>query len=295
MTDVAPFSIPSPQPFDQLLSLKGRVAVVTGGTRGLGEAMVRRLAQAGASVVVTARGKSALDEIEAEVAAMGGTAVGVQADAGSLGDGQRVIDVAVSRFGKIDILVNNAAVFPGSLAIEISEKLWDQTLDTDLKGAFFLAKFAALEMIKAGHGGKIINILSTDFFHPTGFLAAYGAAKGGLLAVTKSMAKELAPYGIQVNAVIPGATMTQERIEAIRSGKVQGPFQAVPDDAPKTKEMQRKLFEQGNFAQMLAVRLPMQRPGWPDDLAKAVLFMASDMSSYVNGTSLLVDGAQTLV
>jgi NAD(P)-dependent dehydrogenase (short-subunit alcohol dehydrogenase family) len=295
MPDAAPFSIPQPQPFDQLLALKGRVAIVTGGTRGLGEAMVKRLAQAGASVVVTARGKPALDQIEEEVGAMGGTAVGLQADAASLDDGKRVIDTTISRFGKVDILVNNAAVFPGSLSIEISEKLWDETVDTDLKGAFFLSKFAAVEMIKAGHGGKIINVLSTDFFRPTGFLAAYGAAKGGLLAVTKAMAKELSPYGIQVNAVIPGATMTQERIDAIKSGKVQGPFQAVPNDAPKTQEMQRKLFEHGNFAQTLAGRLPMHRPGWPDDLAKAVLFLASDLSSYVNGTSLLVDGAQSLV
>jgi NAD(P)-dependent dehydrogenase (short-subunit alcohol dehydrogenase family) len=113
--------------------------------------------------------------------------------------------------------------------------------------------------------------------------------------VTKAMAKELGAYGIQVNAVIPGSTMTQERIDALKSGTVQGPFQSVPDDAPKTREMQRKLFEQADFSKVLSARLPMQRPGWPDDLAKAVLFMASDMSSYVSGTSLLVDGAQTLI
>jgi NAD(P)-dependent dehydrogenase (short-subunit alcohol dehydrogenase family) len=294
MSDV-PFSIPTPQPFEDLLSLKGRVAIVTGGSRGLGEAMVKRLAQAGATVIVTARNKSALDKLEKEITAMGGTALGMVADAASLADGQRVVDTAMESFGRIDILVNNAAVFPGSISIEISEQTWDTTVDTDLKGAFFLSKFVALEMIKAGRGGKIINILSTDFFHPTGFLAAYGAAKGGLLSVTKAMAKELGAYGIQVNAVIPGSTMTQERIDALKSGTVQGPFQSVPDDAPKTREMQRKLFEQADFSKVLAARLPMQRPGWPDDLAKAVLFMASDMSSYVSGTSLLVDGAQTLI
>jgi NAD(P)-dependent dehydrogenase (short-subunit alcohol dehydrogenase family) len=257
--------------------------------------MVRRLVEAGASVVVTARHRETLDQIEASMAAIGGTVVGVEADAASLADGQHVVKTALERFGRIDILVNNAAVFPGSLSIEISEQTWDTTVDTDLKGAFFLAKFVALEMIKAGRGGKIINILSTDFFHPTGFLAAYGAAKGGLLAITKAMAKELGQHGIQVNAVIPGATMTQERIDALTSGKSQGPFQTVPDDAPQTKALQSKLFEHGNFAQMLEARMPMHRPGWPDDLAKAVLFMASDMSSYVSGTSLLVDGAQTLV
>lgn len=289
-----PFTIPAPTPFEELLSLKGRTAIVTGGTRGLGEAMVKRLAQAGAKVVVTARTRSSLDAIEAEIASMGGIAVGVQADAASITDTQRVVDQAVERFGRIDILVNNAAVFPASLAIEVSEKLWDQTLDTDLKGAFFMAKFVALKMIEAKRGGKIINILSTDFFRPTGFLSSYGAAKGGLLAITKAMAKELAEHNILVNAVIPGATMTQERIEAIQAGKMLGPFNTVPDDAPQTKAMQSKLFEGTNFTDKLATRLPLHRPGWPDDLAKAVLFMASDMSSYISGTSLLVDGAQGL-
>jgi NAD(P)-dependent dehydrogenase (short-subunit alcohol dehydrogenase family) len=185
------FSIPTPTAFDQLISLGGRVAVVTGGSRGIGEAIVWRLAEAGAAVVATARGKEALDEIEAKIAAAGATAVGVQADAGSIEDAQRVIDVAMSRFGRLDILVNNAAVFPGSLTIETSEALWDQTLDTDLKGAFFIAKFAALKMIEGGRGGRIINVLSTEIRRPTGLLPAYGAAKAGLLAVTQSMAKEL--------------------------------------------------------------------------------------------------------
>ena len=172
MRGIAPFSIPAPAPFDQLISLSGRVAVVTGGSRGIGEAIVGRLAQAGAAVVVTARGKEALDQIEAKIAATGSTAIGVQADAGSIEDARRVIDLAVSRFGRVDILVNNAAVFPGSLSIETSERLWDRTLDTDLKGAFFIAKFAALKMIEGGRGGRIINILSTEILRPTGFLPA---------------------------------------------------------------------------------------------------------------------------
>jgi NAD(P)-dependent dehydrogenase (short-subunit alcohol dehydrogenase family) len=293
MLGIAPFSIPTPEPFDRLISLSGRVAVITGGTRGIGEAIVARLAQAGAAVVVTARGKEALDQIEAKIAATGSTAIGVQADAGSIEDARRVIDLTVSRFGRIDILVNNAAVFPGSLSIETSEALWDQTVDTDLKGAFFIAKFAALKMIEGGRGGRIINILSTEMLRPTGFLAAYGAAKAGLMAVTRSMAKELGEYGILVNAVIPGATMTAERIEALKSGHLQGPFQAVPADAPKTLQKQRDLFEKGGFAQAMS-HMPLGRPGFPDDLAKAVLFMASDLASYVSGTSLTVDGAQTL-
>jgi NAD(P)-dependent dehydrogenase (short-subunit alcohol dehydrogenase family) len=204
-----------------------------------------------------------------------------------------VIDLAVSRFGRVGILVNNAAVFPGSLSIETSEALWDQTLNADLKGSFFIAKFAALKMIEGGRGGRIINILSTEILRPTGFLPAYGAAKAGLMAVTQSMAKELGEYGILVNAVIPGATMTAERIEALKSGDLQGPFQTVPADAPKTLQKQGDLFEKGGFAQAMS-RMPLGRPGFPDDIAKAVLFMASDLASYVSGTSLTVDGAQTL-
>ena len=140
----ATFAIPDPVPFDGLLSLKGRCAVVTGGTRGIGEAIVMRLAEAGASVVVTARGQEGLTKVEAKVSALGGKAAGIQADAASTNDAQRVIDFAVSRLGSVDILVNNAAVFPPRLSIEMTEAVWDQTVDTDLKGPFFLAKLAAL-------------------------------------------------------------------------------------------------------------------------------------------------------
>lgn len=287
------FAIPEPLPFDRLLSLKGRCAIVTGGSRGIGEAIVLRLAEAGASVVPTARGQEGLAKVEAKVAAMGGQAAGIQADASKIDDAQRVIEFAVSRFGGVDILVNNAAVFPPRLSIEMTEAIWDQTVDTDLKGPFFLAKLAALEMIKAGRGGRIINMLSTEIIRPTGMLAPYGAAKAGLLAVTHSMAVELGQYGILVNAVIPGATMTAERIEAIRSGSMKAPFASAPADAPQTLAKQRELLQKGGLIEHLA-NMPLGRTGYPDDLAKAVLFMASDLASYVSGTSLTVDGGQTL-
>src|SRR5205823_6324668 len=124
-------------------------------------------AEAGASVVVTARGQEGLARVEAKVAAMGGQAAAIQADAGNASDAQRVIDFAVSRFGSVDILVNNAAVFPPRLSIEMTEAIWDQTVNKDLKGPFYLAKLAALRMIKAGRGGRIINMLSIEIFRPT--------------------------------------------------------------------------------------------------------------------------------
>jgi NAD(P)-dependent dehydrogenase (short-subunit alcohol dehydrogenase family) len=289
-----PPTIPDPIPFDRLLSLEGRCAVVTGGSRGIGEAIALRLAEAGASVVATARGREGLEKVEAKVIAMGGRAAGVQANAGSVEDARRVIDLAMSRFGSVDILVNNAAVFPALLSIEMTEALWDEIVDADLKGPFFLSKLAAAEMIKAGRGGRIVNIISTEVLRPTGMLVAYGAAKAGLMAVTRSMAKELGEHGVLVNAVIPGATLTAERIAALKSGRmIEGPFQAAPPEAVKTRQKQRDLLEKGALGKMLTT-MPLRRPGFPDDLAKAVLFLASDLASYVSGTLLLVDGAQTL-
>ena len=154
------FAIPDPAPFDQLLSLRGRCAIVTGGTRGIGEAVVLRLAEAGASVVLTARGQEGLTKVEAKVAAQGGQAAGIQADAAKMDDAQRVVDFAVGKFGSVDILVNNAAVFPPRLSIEMTETIWDETVDTDLKGPFFLSKLAALQMIKAGRGGRASSMYS---------------------------------------------------------------------------------------------------------------------------------------
>jgi NAD(P)-dependent dehydrogenase (short-subunit alcohol dehydrogenase family) len=287
------FALPDSIPFDRLLSLKGRCAIVTGGTRGIGEAVVLRLAEAGASVVVTARGQEGLTTVEAKVAALGGQAAGIRADAAEIDDAQRVIAFAVERFGSVDILINNAAVFPPRLSIEMTEVIWDQTVDTDLKGPFFLSKHAALEMIKAGRGGRIVNVLSTEMIRPTGMLAPYGAAKAGLMAVTHSMAVELGQYGIQVNAVVPGATMTAERIAMMQASAAKAPFESAPTDAPLTLAKQSEMLQKGGLAEHLG-NMPLGRTGYPDDLAKAVLFMASDMASYVSGTSLLVDGAQTL-
>lgn len=287
-----PITIPEPPPFDSLLSLKGRCAIVTGGSRGLDEAIVHRLAQAGAAVVLTGRGLDALKQVESRLTAAGGQALGIQADLASLQDSQRVVDQAVERFGRVDILVNNAAVFPPSLFVEVSEQTWDQTVDADLKGAFFLAQFAAKAMIAAGKGGRIINLLSTDALRPTGNLSAYGAAKLGLWSATQAMAKELAEHRILVNAVTPGATITQDRLDKLKAGTFG--LDEIPKTAVKTQEKLQAAIKTGAFAQMLTALMPLGRPGWPDEIAKAVLFLASDMASYVSGANLVVDGAQTL-
>jgi NAD(P)-dependent dehydrogenase (short-subunit alcohol dehydrogenase family) len=287
-----PITIPEPPSFESLLSLKGRCAIVTGGSRGLGEAIVHRLSQAGASVVLTGRGLEALKKVEADITAAGGTALGVPSDMASLQDSQRLIDQTVQRFGRVDILVNNAAVFPPSLFIETSAETWDTTVDADLKGAYFLAQFAAKAMIKRGHGGRIVNLLSTDALRPTGILSAYGAAKLGLWSATQAMAKELAAHKILVNALTPGSIITQERLDKFAAGTFGA--DEVPKDAVKTREKMQAMVKGGAFAQALTTMMPLGRPGWPDEIAKAVLFLASDMASYISGANLIVDGAQTL-
>lgn len=285
-------TIPEPTPQADLLRLDGKCAVVTGGTRGLGEATVRRLAEAGTSVVFTGRGEQALRQLEQELSAAGRIAVGVQADVASLVDSRRVIDTAVQRFGRVDILVNNAALYTPSFALETSEELFDSVVGADLKGAFFLAQYAAQAMIDAGGGGRIINLLSTDAFKPMGPLAAYASAKAGLWAATQNLAKELAPHQILVNAVTPGSTITEERLAAFRDGTFASA--QVPAGATQTQQGLQAALDSGAFATMLTTMMPLGRPGWPDEIAKAVLFLASDLGSYVSGTNLMVDGAQHL-
>lgn len=286
-------AVPESQPFESLLSLRGRCAVVTGGSRGIGEAIVHRLTEAGAAVVFTGRGVEALKRVEAAVKAKGGTAVGVQADVGKLEDSRRVMALAVEQFGRLDILVNNAASFPPATTLEMTEALWDETFDTDAKGAFFAAKFAAESMIAAGNGGRIINILSTAAFRPAAVFTAYGAAKSALWYATQVMAQELAEHKIIVNAVTPGSTMTAERIAAF-SGEAQVGDVWGANVAEQAKNLQGVMMQGGGFANMIAKMMPLGRTGFPDDIAKAVLFLASEMGAYISGVNITVDGGQTL-
>jgi NAD(P)-dependent dehydrogenase (short-subunit alcohol dehydrogenase family) len=283
-------TIPEPTSWDQLLSLHGKCAVVTGGTRGLGEATLHRLTQAGASVVFTGRGADALKRVQSQLSDAGAVAVGVPADIASLTGSQKVIDLAVERFGRVDILVNNAALYTPSFAMETTEELFDSIVDANLKGAFFLAQYAAKAMIDAGGGGRIINLLSTDAFKPMGPLAVYASAKAGLWAATQNLAKELAPHHILVNAVTPGSTITEERLAGFRDGT----FASAQVPATATRAGLQAAVDSGAFTTMLTTMMPLGRPGWPDEIAKAVLFLASDLGSYVSGANIVVDGAQHL-
>ncbi|MCL6446065.1 MAG: SDR family oxidoreductase [Alicyclobacillus sp.] len=265
---------------------------MTGGTRGIGEEIVRRFVEAGAAVVFTGRGLDALKRVEDKLTAAGGKVFGVQADSGRIEDSKKVIQLAVEKFGRIDILVNNAAVFPGSTALDMTEEIWDETFDVDTKGAFFFAKFAAEAMIAAGHGGRIINILSTAAFQVASPLIAYGAAKASLWYITQAMAQELAKYHILVNAVTPGATMTAERIAALSKGNLVE--HTLGSNVSETMKKIESALKTNDFAKMISRITPLGRPGYPDDIANAVLFLASDMASYITGVNITVDGGQTL-
>jgi len=290
-------SIAAPQPFDSLLSLQGKVALVTGGSRGIGRQVVARLAQAGAKVVFTGRGLTALEAAEKEFRAAGYDVTCLQSDVSVVVDSKKAVEFTVEKYGRLDILINNAASFPFSTGLSMSEDTWDKCFAVDSKGNFFLAKFATEEMIREGHGGRIVNFLSTAALNPTPPLIAYGAAKQAVWYFTQTLASELAPYRITVNAVTPGATMTEERIDAF-SGDTAVMQEFIEKSGNEglnvPAEIEKMAGGTNGMAEMLEKSMPMGRTGFPDDLAKAVLFLASDMGEYVSGVNIVVDGAQSL-
>ena len=259
----------------QLFDLSGKGAIVTGGGMGIGRAIVTRLAEAGAAVMIVDIDMDAAGKVVQRVKEKGGKAEAIKADIRSLADAKKVAEVTVQAFGSLDILVNNAGIYPISNALETTEELWDRTLDINLKGTFFFSQAAAREMVKAKHGGRIINMASIDAVHPMGEVSHYNASKGGVLSLTKALALEWGPHGIIVNAVAPGTIWTpgseKLRVEQEAAGK--NPLELL------------KKFE---------TRWPLGRPGEPDDIAKVVLFYASEAANYVTGTMLAVDGGYLL-
>lgn len=258
-------SIGRPQAFETLLSLHGKVALVTGGSRGIGKQVVARLAQAGAKVVFTGRGLPALEAVAKEFIGMGYDVACFQSDISIVADSRKAVEFTVNKYGRLDILVNNAASFPFSTGLSMTEDTWDKCFTVDSKGNFFLAKLAAEEMIREGHGGRIINFLSTAALNPTSPLIAYGAAKQAVWYFTQTLAQELAPYQITVNAATPGATMTEERIAAFGGDTAQ--MQEFVEKSGNTGMNISAQFEKlggsvNSFGDMLAKGMPMGRTGY---------------------------------
>lgn len=242
--------------------LKGKTAIITGSGRGIGRAIALAMAEQGANIVVNDVNMESAGEVVAEIEAMGRQAIAVKADVTSEEQIKEMIETCINRFGKLDILVNNAGIIQTVPVTEIDGQDWDRVMEVNLKGVFLCCK-AALAPMKAQHGGKIINIASVAGKRGGGLLgnSCYSASKGGVIAFTKSLARESGPFGINVNAITPAFTDT----EMTRS------------IAPDKKEFIIKM-------------LPLGRVGQPSDIAGAVCFLASSMSDYMTGEIMDVDG-----
>jgi len=259
---------------DSLLNLKDKVAIVTGGTVGIGYGISNRLAEAGAKVMVVSRKQEDGDAAVVELKAKGCVVSSVQGDVSKEEDVKKVVAETVKQFGGIDILVNNAGIFPMAPLAQLTSELFDNVVATNLKGVFLFVKYVSEQMILQGRGGKIINVTSIDALHPSMVgLASYDASKHGVWGFTKNVALELAKHNIWVNAVAPGGVMTRGVAEMQSGGKT-----VAVERNPEPPKME----------------VPMGRMGVPDDIGKAVLFLASDMASYMTGTQIVVDGGYLL-
>lgn len=251
----------------KLLDFTGKVAIVTGGGRGIGPAIALGFADAGADVAVTSRTQAELDKVVKDIEAMGRKGLAVAADIGRSADVKNVVKATLDKFGKIDILVNNAGYFPYSPFLDITEEEWDRVQDTNIKGQFLCAQAVARQMVKQGNGGKIVNTSSIEGEFPiTAGRTHYHAAKGAVINFTRGLAKELAQHKINVNAVAPGLT-----------------------DTPGSRA-----FTGGYSLDSFGERIPLGRLGKPEDMAWAALFLASDAAEYITGFTLFVEGGMLL-
>ena len=242
-------------------NLQGKVAIVTGASRGIGQGIAVGLAEAGADIVgVATRG---MEETKAKVEEAGGKFVAVKADLSSLEPIDEIIKVTLEEFGKIDILVNNAGIIRRQPSLEFSLENWDDVMNVNIRTAFFLAQAVAKQFVRQGTGGKIINIASMLSFQGGILVPSYTASKSAIAGVTKTMANEWAKYNINVNAIAPG-------------------YIATDNTAPIREDEVRN--------QSILDRIPAGRWGSPEDLKGAAVFLASSASDYMQGHILAVDG-----
>jgi NAD(P)-dependent dehydrogenase (short-subunit alcohol dehydrogenase family) len=258
----------------ELVSLAGRRAVVTGGAQGLGKGIARRLAQAGASVLIgDLKGDLAATAAEELSRSCGARVIATEMDVSSASSVTAAAELAARELGGVDIWVNNAGLFPSIPLLEMREEVWDQVMAVNLRGVFLGSREAARRMIAGGRGGAIVNVVSTAGFKGVApGLAAYVASKHGVRGVTKQMALELAPHGIRVLGVAPTFCVTEGNLAMMAAN----PNSNVETDIPA----------------VLGSRLG--RVGVPDDIARVVLFCASDLSLFMTGSTLLADAGETI-
>jgi NAD(P)-dependent dehydrogenase (short-subunit alcohol dehydrogenase family) len=255
-------------------SLEGKVALVTGGSRGIGAACAKMLARAGADVAISSRKVADLEGVAAEIRGLGRRALAAEAHVGRIELLQPLIARVVAELGRIDILVNNAGTSFFSPAIDMTEKAWDSVMNLNLKGLFFLSQAAARQMRDQGDGGSIVNISSISGYKPQAMSAHYSISKAAVRMATQVMAAEWAAYQIRVNCIAPGAVET----------KLYGAIYEVLPEA------------QANAARHASSeRIPLKRVGEPDEIASGVLYLVSPASSYMTGQSFAIDGGALLV
>jgi len=252
-------------PVDSLLDFTGRTVLVTGAGRGIGAGIVRRFAEAGADVVVSYRSSAgAAWAVAKEIETAGRKAIAVEADVTRAADVKRLVERAAQVFGRIDVAVNNAGIYPTAPLLEMTEDDWNESVDANLKSVFLVTQAVARQMAERGEGGAIVNIASIEAEYAAPFHSHYSAAKAGVLMYTRAAALELGPKGIRVNAVSPGLIGRPE----------------IEDEWPDGVERWR-------------AAAPLERLGDPEDVADACLFLASPGARWITGADLRVDGGVT--
>jgi len=250
---------------EKLFDLSGKVAIVTGASRGLGQYFGRALATAGADLVITSRSLESLEAFQKEIAAMGRKVLPLQLDVRDYDSIQQMAQDAWDHYGQIEILVNNAGCNVRKPSVDITWDEWNLVLDTNLRGTFFVAQAAARKMIPHRYG-RIINIGSVTSVFGYAGLAPYCASRGGVKQLTMSLADDWGKFGITVNCLAPGWFKTEQT---------------------------RLLYEDETWVDYLVDRIPLKRPGSPHDLDGALIFLASDAAEYVTGQTMLIDGGIT--
>jgi len=261
------------QSVQDLLNLSGKAAIVTGGAKGIGQGIASRLAEAGAKVLVADMDEATAQATMQDLTNKGGTAAAFKVDVSDEVQVQAMVAACLQQFGSVDILVNNAGIYPPAPVAQMTQEQFEKVMHVNLRSVFLTTKYAS-EAMKQKGGGKIINITSIDALHPSMVgLAHYDASKHGVWGFTKNSALELAEHKIWVNAIAPGGIST-------------------PGTAAASQGASAEQMEAATKAFM--AKIPMHRMGEPDEIGKVALFLASDLSSYMTGSQIVVDGGALL-